>query len=169
MIVESDATFDETRTYRYTLGRRWHPGKPIVAFLMLNPSTADENVLDPTLKRCMNFAGQWGYGGMEIANLFAYRSTNPQLLRHLDDPVGPENDRHILEVEQRCAMIVAGWGVHGTYRNRVNAVLTLRQYPEKWFCLGTTKNGEPRHPLYLASTTMPQPYNVQMVSINVKV
>ena len=160
MFVDSWAHFDPRRIYRYSLGRRWHPTNPMVAFLMLNPSTADENVLDPTLKRCMSFAGQWGYGGMEIVNLFAYRATDPKKFKQVNDPVGPDNDSFIGLAEERNAMVVAAWGVHGTYRDRVTEVLALRHFVEKWFCLGMTKHGEPRHPLYLAKTTRLDPYNV---------
>ena len=128
----------------------------MVAFIMLNPSTADENVLDPTLRRCMGFAGQWGYGGMEIVNLFAYRATDPSKLRQVNDPVGDENDLTIRLAEDRNEIMVAGWGVHGTYQGRDQAVLENRRYPDKWHCLGLTKDGHPRHPLYLAKSLTPE-------------
>jgi len=148
--VERTALFDATGVYRYRLGRVWAPLFPRrCAFLMLNPSTADERIDDPTIRRCIGFAQSWGYGALDILNIFAYRSTDPGVLDRVEDPVGPENDRHIREVvgNPRCELVVAAWGVHGTCRNRNSEVLKI--LPENTMCLGFTKERHPKHPLYV--------------------
>ncbi len=91
------AAFDSTGTYRYALWREWDASAPRLGFVLLNPSTADAENDDPTLRRCMGFARAWGYGSLQIVNLFAYRATVPDALRWVADAVGPENDRHICE------------------------------------------------------------------------
>lgn len=148
------AVFDEpARKYRYRLWRRWGE-EPSVCFLMLNPSTADEYELDPTLRRCAGFAKRWGAGGIEILNLFALRSTDPDGIYTMDDPVGPDNDRTIRALASVTPEIVVAWGVHGSWMNRAEAVLEiLRQTECVPLCLGVTKDGHPRHPLYLRGTT----------------
>jgi hypothetical protein len=150
--TEAGATFDPNRIYRYRLWREWSPLKPTVAFLMLNPSTADEHVLDPTLRRCLGFAQVWGYGRMEIINLFALRATNPKQLYTHPYPEGPENDSWISLVASRAEQVVCGWGTHGEYRDRATCVaLQLIENGVPMFCLGTTKGGMPKHPLYLSN------------------
>lgn len=83
-------TFSPCRTYRYSLVHEWDRDLPRVAFIMLNPSTADENALDPTLRRCLGFARSWGYGSFEIGNVFAFRATDPKAMKAAADPFGPE-------------------------------------------------------------------------------
>lgn len=90
-----DAILSEDRKYRYILSRTWDETKPTVLFIGLNPSTADENEDDPTIRRCIIFAKSWGYGGLIMANLFAFRTTNPQGLYSEKNPVGSENDYYI--------------------------------------------------------------------------
>ena len=90
-IVQS-ADFSACGTYRYALRRIWLPAAPQVLFIGLNPSTADEKSDDPTIRRCLGFARSWGYGGLIVANLFAYRATAPSALREARDPIGPLND-----------------------------------------------------------------------------
>src|SRR4028119_2392792 len=89
------AIFDPTRTYRYALWRTWDAARPPVAFVLLNPSTADARRDDPTIRRCANFARTWGFGGLEVVNLFAFRATHPTDLKCAADPVGPQNDVHL--------------------------------------------------------------------------
>lgn len=155
------ATFDDTGSYRYTLWRRWDSSLPRVAFVMLNPSTADRHADDPTIRRCIGFARAWGYGGMVAVNLFAYRTPSPAELARVPEPVGPENDRHLLVARRRCRDVVLAWGVHGTLRDRDRAVLELlgrRRRGRDLLCLGTTMHGHPRHPLYLAGATRPHAF-----------
>lgn len=153
------AVFDETRTFRYRLGRTWDPTVPPMVFIGLNPSTADSLVDDPTIRRCRSFARREGCGGLAMINLFAYRSTDPDKLRHVNDPIGPLNDDYLILVAHAGAPVVAAWGVHGTLRGRDRAVISmLTGYGSQLQCLGTTKDGHPRHPLYLAGKTPLEPY-----------
>jgi len=115
---------------------------------MLNPSTADERRDDPTIRRCIGFARRWGFGGVEIVNLFALRASDPRALRRASDPVGPDNDRHIARVAARATLVVVAWGVWGGLRGR-SAALRARLSRRAPRCLGLTRSGEPRHLLYL--------------------
>lgn len=99
------AVFSPCRTYRYGLWRIWNPGAPLLAFIMLNPSTADDVVNDPTVERCVRRAVSMGYGGLRVANIFALRSTDPTQLYVSVDPIGPDNDTAIIEAAQASAMV----------------------------------------------------------------
>jgi hypothetical protein len=127
----------------------------------LNPSTADAERDDPTIRKCVGFARTWGFGGVEVVNLFAYRATLPCEMRLAADPIGPTNDSHILDVAARCRPVVAAWGTHGDFLGRSRAVLdllaTLGTHVE---CLGTTRSGHPRHPLYVRYDTPLVPYGL---------
>lgn len=152
------ANFDKTGVYRYTLHRRWdaEPGSMTraggrVCFCLLNPSTADARVLDPTLKRCLGFAQRWGFGHMEVVNAFALRSTRPAALRKHRDPIGPGNDRAIVRAAKRADLVVIGWGTHAGLDDRHDAVLGLLRGVCEPVCWDKTKDGYPKHPLYLRS------------------
>lgn len=141
--------------YRYQLWRWWDFDKPMVVWIMLNPSTADGRNDDPTIRRCIGFTKKLNCGGMNVVNLFAFRTTDPQKLMHAENPVGPENDEYIIKVCEESQYIICAWGNHGAYQNRgmqvVNEIwdhnlITKRLGP-------TTKNGHPRHPLYLPYAT----------------
>jgi hypothetical protein len=150
--MERSALFSTCGTFRYRLGRRWREG-PRVAFVLLNPSTADELVDDPTIRRCIGFAMKEGFGGLEIVNLYAYRATNPVDLRRAGYPVGPENDKHIAAAVRDCKWVVVAWGVQAGDSVRPNAVLDiLRQLQKATYCLRTTLAGYPEHPLRLPAT-----------------
>jgi hypothetical protein len=130
---------------------------------MLNPSTADENVLDPTVRRCLGFAMDWGFNRMEVANIFALRSTDPKNLYSSEDPVGPENDIYLKRMAHANDMVIVAWGSHGKHMKRgeeVARVLSIER--SKSFtiihCLKTTRDGQPGHPLYLNSHLKPVPY-----------
>lgn len=152
------ATFDAERVYRYKLWREWGGGSLTawrhVLWIMLNPSTADEHVLDPTLRRCQGFALEWGFDGFEVCNIFALRSTDPKALYKHDDPVGPDNDRVIIESAIAADCVVVGWGTHGKYSRRgADVTAMLERYQIAVQCLGTTADGFPKHPLYLSCAT----------------
>lgn len=154
--IERGAGFSPDNEYRYRLWRVWDHALPRVAFLLLNPSTADANVLDQTLRRCCGFAQVWGFGGFEVVNLFALRSTKPTALYTHRDPVGPANDATILDVTLRCALTIAGWGVHGSFRERGETVRRMVTTANRELhVLALTKNGAPRHPLYLRGDLEP--------------
>lgn len=150
-----DAVFDESREYRYSLTRRWDTEKPTLAWIMLNPSTADETENDPTIRRCINYAKDWGFGEMVVANLFALRATNPDELRDHPEPVGDENDEHLHRVCEEADMIIAAWGAKGSLRGRAEEVVDiLRDYHV--FVLDTTQDGQPVHPLYQPAGAEPE-------------
>ena len=137
--------------YRYLLWRAWNPRLPRVLWILLNPSTADERVDDPTLRRLHSFSQHFGFGGLEVVNLFALRSTDPRALARMVDPIGPENDDYIREAGVRATKIIAAWGSYGTLYGRDHYILA--QIASPIFCLGITRNGNPRHPLYLRGDT----------------
>lgn len=136
--------------YRYLLWRRWADADSVL-FVMLNPSTADATRDDPTIRRCHRLARAWGFGAVEIANLFAFRATDPRDLARAEAPVGPDNDAILVDAAGRAAAVVVAWGVHGALGGRDVAVhrLLRRALRRPLLCLGTTRSGAPRHPLYL--------------------
>lgn len=141
-----DAVFSPCERYRYRLTRTWDGRKLPLVFLMLNPSTATEEIDDPTIRRCMSFAKREGAGGLEVLNLFALRSTDPAGLKKVADPIGPDNDEWIREVLHPHNRVVCAWGNHGSYLGRDVAVLrALRESGIAILCLGE----KPRHPLYI--------------------
>ncbi len=150
------AHLDPSHTYRYLLWRTWQPTAPTVTFILLNPSTADAHHDDPTLRRCCHFARTWGYGGLRLVNLFAYRATQTRQLRAVADPVGPETDRYVQWAAATASLVIAAWGKGGTWQGRDRAVQTLLA-TIPLYCLGYTQAGQPRHPLYLPSTTLYRP------------
>jgi hypothetical protein len=156
---QASATFDRTRRYRYHLSRVWDREGPRINFLMLNPSTADALVVDPTVRRCLGFAKKWGAGSLEVTNIFALRATDPKELRRVVDPVGPANDEAIVESALMADLVVAAWGVHGVYLDReahVRSLLTKAGVEVS--VLQVTKDGHPGHPLYVAGDTRPVPW-----------
>lgn len=154
----SGAVFSPCRLYRYRLWRVWAPSQPKIAFLMLNPSTADNNANDPTVERCCRRARMLGFGGIEVANLFAFRATDPREMRKAGDPIGPENDKHILSACGYSDMVICAWGNIGSYRKRADEVVALLNNNNIVLnCLGVTKAGEPQHPLYIGYSVAPTP------------
>lgn len=153
------STADIDGPYRYTLTREWDAKGPPVVFVMLNPSTADADVDDPTIRRCLAFARTWGCGSLTVVNLYALRSPSPEALWRARDPVGPRNDAALAETTRtamtRGGVAVAAWGVHAR-EDRVEHVLgrVLPADPANpLFCLGTTRSGAPRHPLFVPGET----------------
>jgi hypothetical protein len=160
-VIQRTAGFSPCRTYRYTLSRIWGPQEQrLLIFIMLNPSTADALYNDPTVERCQRRAIQDGYGGLMVVNLFALRATQPFLLKQRQDPVGPDNDRSILQV---CsipeATVVCGWGTHGVLHGRDQQVIKMLQLQGiPLHALKVSKKGHPWHPLYVSYETKPQPW-----------
>lgn len=155
-------TFSPCRTWRYTLWREFGLERDAFAlFLGLNPSTADELKNDNTIRRDINFAKRWGFGALAKGNLFAYRATEPANMRAAQDPVGPENDRHLIELAMHAKVIICAWGAHGAFLNRSAEVLQMLKALDlghKLHYFTLTKNGEPKHELYIAAETLPVPY-----------
>lgn len=157
------AVFDsKVFAYRYLLTRIWDPAKKPAVFVMLNPSTADALADDPTIRRLAGpkgFARRMGAGGLVVVNLFGLRSTDPRALRHHPDPVGPLNDVFIRRATAGAFTVVAAWGAGGVEHGRGPRVAaTLRDRGVALQCLGTTSTGQPRHPLYLPSAAVLEPY-----------
>ena len=159
---EADAIVSDCGRYRYLLTRSWGEGErlPIV---MLNPSTADATVDDPTIRRCMAFALRDGYAGIEVANLYALRATRPSALATAKDPEGPENPDHIQALALRHAgkKILCAWGASQYAQPaHVRGVFNLLGgYQAERCCLGETAKGAPRHPLYVPGTAQLQSYH----------
>lgn len=156
------ANFSPDKKYRYRLWRYWGRTGVGLMWIMLNPSTADETLDDPTIRRCIGYSMNNGFPGCEIYNLFAFRSTNPSGLLTVDDPVGPENDwfiSHNASIAHRP--IVCAWGnVHKKLLYREEEMdRILRDKNRK--CLKRTACGAPAHPLYLSSKLPFIPYNIQ--------
>lgn len=158
--MEKTATISDDGLYRYTLSRRWSRERAFATFVMLNPSTADGEFDDPTIRRCVGFAKDWDMGGLCVVNLYAFRSTDPKALWKVDDPVGPKNDQYLtayaLEASSSGYPLVAAWGAGGMAR-RIEHVRSLPGM-EALTCLGVTKAGQPRHPLYLKSDSERRPW-----------
>ena len=150
------AEFSPCRQYRYRLWRVWGT-RPVCLFIMLNPSTAAETTNDPTVTRCIGFAKKWGYGGCVVANLFAYRATNPKEMKSAKDPIGPENDKYILQCAADAGIVMYAWGLDGKHMGRSHYVRgMLHEAGIKAYCLSVTAEGEPGHPLYLRGDLQPK-------------
>lgn len=155
--MKKTAVISECERYRYQLTRIWDESKPKVMFLMLNPSTADAEKEDPTIKRCMNFAKSWGYGGLMVGNLFAYRSTNPKYLLDVDDPIGPENKKYLDEMIKSCEIVICAWGNGSILRRlRKKEYEKIVLQAKNFHYLEWSKRYDvPKHPLYLQHNLKP--------------
>lgn len=151
---ERGAIFSPCKKYRYVLWRFWNNLLPpkYIMFIGLNPSTADEIIDDPTIRRCTQYSKSWGYSGLYMMNLFAFRATLPKIMKMQIDPIGPDNDHYLIEVAQRVDIVIAVWGINGSYLARDK---TVQAMIPRLYCLGFTKNGHPRHPLYLSKKLNP--------------
>lgn len=154
---EAGAVFSECDRYRYRLWRVWDSSKPRLCFVMLNPSTATHEVLDPTVSRCKKRAEMLGYGGLEVVNLFALRSTDPKALYETDWPIGELNNTAIHDAATRCSMVICGWGTHGGLDGRGIRVssLLMNFFRDKTHYLKLNFDGSPAHPLYLPYSLKP--------------
>jgi hypothetical protein len=158
--IERSAVISECTYYRYLLRRVWDHDKPRILFVMLNPSTADAQVDDPTIRSCARISNTLGYGSLEVINLFGLRATDPAALDQWDDPVGPRNDDVAAAAIERCDVAVCAWGAHPMARRRRRTICSMiRVRRPAVYCLGVTKAGAPKHPLYLKSFTPLQVYN----------
>lgn len=149
--MDRGANISECGRYRYSLWRQWTAG-PSVMFIGLNPSTADAMIDDPTIRRCIGFARAWGYGGLIMTNLFAWRDTAPRNMMAAGDPARPDNDRALQASQEKASLTVAAWGAHGTYLDR--DVVVRKMLPRLHY-LRLTKDGHPGHPLYLPGSLRP--------------
>lgn len=154
--MHKDAIISECGQYRYLLQRSWDVRQQAVCFIMLNPSTADASLDDPTIRRCLGFAKDLGFGQLEVVNLFGLRATDPKVMRSHADPIGPENDEQLIRSATICHQTICAWGAHGTHKDRGRAVLALlRRAGVQPHALRLTKAGHPAHPLYLPANLKP--------------
>lgn len=163
LLPRGSAIFSDCERYRYRLTRWLGIQSPLCTFIMLNPSTATAEEDDPTIRRCIGFAGAMGCGRLVVANIFAWRATKPADMRAAADPVGPENDAHIERIARDTAetggKLICAWGTHGGFRDRDHAVMAmLATLPIEPMSLGETSAYFPRHPLYLRGDCKPLPY-----------
>ena len=135
--MKRGAVISDDNKYRYKLSRIWDNEKPTVLFIMLNPSTADSDVDDPTIHRVINFAKSWGYGGVFVGNLYAFRSTNPKVLKHVGDPIGKDNIHHIQELIELSDKVVYAWG------NMKKEPKWLKELVTEPYYIDISKNGIP--------------------------
>lgn len=148
-----ETVFSECRKYRYALWRSWGgPDSPYVMFIGLNPSTANETVDDPTVRKCIRYARDWGFASLCIGNLFAICSKDRSVILAADDPIGLDNDKWLTMLSQHASLTVAAWGNSGSYQGRASAV--IKTVPNLR-CLRMTKRSQPAHPLYLPSSLLP--------------
>jgi hypothetical protein len=160
-----DATFSPDRMYRYALRRSWSAGKTHIAYLLLNPSKANERDSDPTATRCAERARRLGYGGFYIINMFAYVATYPKDLitaGQTHDVVGPENNAHIINVLAKCTAVICGWGMRNPFKQREEELKEILRFAglNKTHHLGLTTTGQPTHPLYIPYETQPIKWRV---------
>ena len=154
------ATLSDCGKFRYRLARQWGEGDPLL-FVMLNPSIADAEQDDATIRRCIKFAQSHGYEGLEVVNLFAYRATKPVDLKRAFYPVGPDNDMHIRHAAQTAGRVCVAWGANASGLNRPGEVLTLlRGVGVVPYCLRITRSGYPQHPLMLPSACRMTPFSI---------
>lgn len=159
--ISSYARISEDGVYRYTLGRRWTQDleSGAAVFVMLNPSTADANKDDPTIRRCIGFAKALGCGGLHVVNLYAFRATKPADLWRADYPIGPDNDEVLRETFTAAAHedrpVIAAWGANAPEARATFVSEMAREAGAPLLALGLTKDGAPRHPLYLSAAAVP--------------
>lgn len=150
--MEKTAIISQDEKYRYQLSRTWDETKPRILFIMLNPSTADANIDDPTIRRVISFAKSWGYGGVYVGNLFAFRSTDPKGLKQIADPVGENNIQHIQSLVGLVDKVIYAWG------NNQKEPKWLSDLVATPYCIDISKKKVPKHPLYLKSELQPKIY-----------
>jgi len=159
LLIKRSAEFSPCRTWRYTLVREWDSSKPRLLMILLNPSTADASKDDPTNRRGIQYAIDWGFGSLCFCNLFAFRTPRPKEMKAAFDPVGPENNNWIHAEADKAAIVLVGWGNDGVFKDRASSVLIgLALDGKKIYCLEVNKNGQPKHPLYCRADLKPKLY-----------
>lgn len=157
LLTKGSALFSDCRKYRYDLCRVWDDKAPLFLIIMLNPSTADAMKDDPTTRKCLHYAREAECGQYVAVNLFSFRSPLPKVMMKAADPIGPDNDQHLIRWlkvarKDRASMVVVAWGNDGSHLNRDAEILDIiSQQGHLPLCFGTNKNGSPKHPTYLAN------------------
>ena len=148
--LPKSAIFSEDRRYRYVLWRVWSQTRRPLLMIGLNPSTANEISDDPTITRMMVRANKAGYGSLVMTNLYAFVSSNPDVLLEDGDFIGIETDAYLIQAIQIADRVICGWGSFPAARKRADYVLKMIPQP---YCLGVNIDGQPKHPLYLSYDT----------------
>jgi hypothetical protein len=152
--IENDAVISDCGKYRYLLRRTWDHTKPRALLIMLNPSTADAKLDDPTIRSCVRLLSGLHYGSMEVVNIFGWRATDPDELPKQADPIGPMNERIVAAAISRCDVVVCAWGANAMAARKSQYLCALiRSNKPGIYCFGMTKSGAPKHPLYVKSGT----------------
>lgn len=156
LFLERDAVISDCKQYRYLLRRTWDHDRIRALFVMLNPSTADAEVDDATIRSCIRLCRDWGFGSFEVINLFGWRATDPKNLEAAADPIGTQNEDIAINAIERCDVSICAWGAHKMADRfgraaEMKSMITSRRPTA--FCLGTTKHGAPKHPLYIKTGT----------------
>lgn len=163
-LTSSGAIISECKKYRYQLARIWDDKKPTVTFIMLNPSTADANKDDATIRRCIGFASSWGFGGIKVVNLFPYRSTDPKELLKARNPFGDSNHRHIFSCFNNSEKTVCAWGnsaIVNKLIKKYSLYMPLLNIPtEELHYIELANDGTPKHPLYLPKIAQLKKYEI---------
>ena len=159
-IIKKSAIFSPCNQYRYSLSRVWNLSQKPALIIGLNPSTADEKKDDPTIRRSMHYAYRWGFGGLIMVNLFAFKATLPSDLRKANHPIGEDNNKFIIEHQKESGIVLVAWGNDGALHNRDKEVLDLINNP---MCLKVNKTGQPAHPLYQKKGLSPIQYPISAV------
>jgi hypothetical protein len=161
---EAGCILSDCEQYRYRLWREWDASRPALVFIMLNPSTADHHVSDPTITRCLQRALAGRFGRLEVVNLFPLRSTDPDELLTHPAPLGDRPDRNdsaVMYVSSCCSMVICAWGTHKAAPARAAEVLRIIRMCGRGkllYHLGLNQDGSPKHPLYVAANVQPRPY-----------
>jgi hypothetical protein len=150
-VIEKGAVLSSCKTYRYQLWRIWDDTKPKVMFLMLNPSTADANEDDATIRKCTRYAARWGYGGFYVGNLYGFRSKDRSVLKSVLNPIGKDNEMNLLELSKKCDKIVCAWGNEEGRPERIFSKFKNLHYLK----INKDKENSPSHPLYLNGDLIP--------------
>jgi hypothetical protein len=151
-----DAILDKDRKYRYMLKRQWgERNDNFINFVLLNPSTANETIDDPTIKACIKFAQNLNYDGFYVTNLFALRTKSPKVLKRNRNPIGEQNNKYIKKYAHKSKLVIVAWGNHGNLLNRDNEVLKILSRIQTPHCLTITQSGNPKHPLYINKEMKP--------------
>lgn len=153
--MQSSVVFSDCNLYRYELRRVWDPSKPLVLFIGLNPSSTEATKDNSTSRVCMGYARRWGYGGLLLGNLFAYRSTDPTVLPTVKDPIGSENDVWLKQMQAEAHLVICAWTDLGALHHRDVQVHAFLENPH---CLVQLKSGRPGHPLYKPAHLKPIPF-----------
>lgn len=168
LLSRGSAIISSCGNYRYELRRIWNENKPPCVLGMLNPSTADAEMDDPTITRCLRRAAAGGFGSLIVWNVGAGRATSPKVWKQMKDPIGPQNGSHIRRILTECrdrkGLALVGWGAHASHMGCAETAVSIAtEVGVILHCLGVTKDGHPKHPLYVGYSAQPVRWDVRRV------